>query len=91
MQNKTQDYNAYKHDDMDLNNIFLCLPPFVKIDQTKNWGGGIQKEIKLYQMMIEYIYIYKFMLQNENTESIKALQETFIKEHLSIIGFYLIL
>lgn len=38
-----------------------------------------------------YIYIYKFMLQNENTESIKALQETFIKEHLSIIGFYLIL
>lgn len=60
MQNKTQDYNAYKHDDMDLNNIFLCLPPFVKIDQTKNWGGGggIQKEIKLYQMMIEYIYIY---------------------------------
>lgn len=40
MQNKTQDYNAYKHDDMDLNNIFLCLPPFVKIDQTKNWGGG---------------------------------------------------
>lgn len=31
------------------------------------------------------------MLQNENTESIKALQETFIKEHLSIIGFYLIL
>ena len=87
MQNKTQDYNAYKHDDMDLNNIFLCLPPFVKIDQTKNWGGGIQKEIKLYQMMIEYIYIR----QNENTESIKALQETFIKEHLSIIGFYLIL
>lgn len=60
MQNKTQDYNAYKHDDMDLNNIFFMLTSICKNRSNKKlgWGGGIQKEIKLYQMMIEYIYIY---------------------------------
>lgn len=59
MQNKTQDYNAYKHDDMDLNNIFLCLPPFVKIDQTKNWGGGDTKGNKALSNDDRiYIYIY---------------------------------
>ena len=75
MQNKTQDYNAYKHDDMDLNNIFLCLPPFVKIDQTKNWGGGgntkgnkaLSNDDRIYIYIYIYIYISvccKMKIQN---------------------------
>ena len=83
MQNKTQDYSAYKHDDMDLNNIFLCLSPFVKIDQTKM---GEYKDNKALSND-DREYIQKFMLQDENTQSIKALQETFIKEHIKYYEF----
>lgn len=83
MQNKTQDYSAYKHDDMDLNNIFLCLSPFVKIEQTKK---GEYKENKALSND-DREYIQKFMLQNENIESIKALQEIFIKEHIKYYKF----
>lgn len=83
MQNKTQDYSAYKHDDMDLNNIFLCLSPFVKIDQTKM---GEYKDNKALSND-DREYIQKFMLQNENTQSIKTLQETFIKEHIKYYEF----
>ncbi|RDU61628.1 hypothetical protein CQA53_09855, partial [Helicobacter didelphidarum] len=79
----TQDYSGYIHDDMILDNIFLYISPFIKINQTKK---GEYKDNKLLSND-DREYIQSFMLQDENIESIKILQKTFIKEHIEYYKF----
>ncbi|MWV69979.1 hypothetical protein [Helicobacter saguini] len=83
IQKPTQDYSGYIHDDMTLDNIFLYISPFVKINQTKK---GEYKDNKLLSND-DREYIQSFMLQDENIESIKTLQKTFIKEHIEYYKF----
>lgn len=78
--NPTQDYSSYTHDDMDSNDLFLYLSPFVKINQTKK---GEYKDNKT--LSYDEQYIQSLMIQEQNIEGIKELRQTFIKEH---IGYY---
>ena len=79
--NPTQDYSSYTHDDMDSNDLFLYLSPFVKINQTKK---GEYKDNKALSYDDKQ-YIQSLMIQEQNIKFIKELRQTFIKEH---IGYY---
>ena len=79
--NPTQDYSSYTHDDMDSNNLFLYLSPFVKINQTKK---GEYKDNKALSYDDKQ-HIQSLMIQEQNIKFIKELRQTFIKEH---IGYY---
>lgn len=79
--NPTQDYSSYTHDDMDSNDLFLYLSPFVKINQTKK---GEYKDNKALSYDDKQ-HIQSLMIQEQNIKFIKELRQTFIKEH---IGYY---
>lgn len=79
--NPTQDYSSYTHDDMDSNDLFLYLSPFVKINQTKK---GEYKDNKTLSYDDKQ-HIQSLMIQEQNIKFIKELRQTFIKEH---IGYY---
>ncbi|WP_369607934.1 hypothetical protein, partial [Helicobacter trogontum] len=79
--NPTQDYSSYTHDDMDSNNLFLYLSPFVKINQTKK---GEYKDNKALSYDDKQ-HIQSLMIQEQNIKFIKELRQIFIKEH---IGYY---
>lgn len=79
--NPTQDYSSYTHDDMDSNDLFLYLSPFVKINQTKK---GEYKDNKTLSYDDKQ-HIQSLMIQEQNIKFIKELRQIFIKEH---IGYY---
>ncbi|WP_158659072.1 hypothetical protein, partial [Helicobacter trogontum] len=79
--NPTQDYSSYTHDDMDSNDLFLYLSPFVKINQTKK---GEYKDNKALSYDDKQ-HIQSLMIQEQNIKFIKELRQIFIKEH---IGYY---